>query len=370
MFSMATGDDGGGLAAAGRAYALGCTFGVPDLQALGLTFQGYIRAHQGGVAEGISLMDEGMTWAVGGKLAPVLASLIFCYTIRTCYELGDYRRAAEWMEAIEDCFARTGITTFPGDCQAHSVGVLVGRGAWSEGETGARQACADFEPLEWTHVGRALAEIGEIRLRMGDLAAAEEAFARAVAMGATPHPGLALLQLARGDPAASNASISLALAEQGWDRLARARLLPAQVEIALARLMSERRGRPPPSSPIWRARMPARDSRRRRSALEGRCSWLTATPALRPRRCGGGCSGGGRPTPPTTPPGRGCSWPKHSSSRATGTGHRPSSPWPGRRWNHWAPGSSSSGRFRWRRQWVPSSRPRPRHDDDACGRLA
>ncbi|MGH3984292.1 MAG: hypothetical protein ACRDST_16815 [Pseudonocardiaceae bacterium] len=88
--------------------------------------------------------------------------------------------------------------------------------------------------MELTHVGRALAEIGEIRLRVGDLCAAEEAFARAADMGVTPQPGLALLQLTRGQTAAAAASISVALAEESWDRLARARLLPAQVEIALA----------------------------------------------------------------------------------------------------------------------------------------
>jgi tetratricopeptide (TPR) repeat protein len=91
-----------------------------------------------------------------------------------------------------------------------------------------------MEPIELTHVGRALAEIGEIRRRMGDLCAAEEAFARAADVGVNPQPGLALLQLVRGDTAAAATSISVALAEEGWDRLARARLLPARVEIALA----------------------------------------------------------------------------------------------------------------------------------------
>jgi tetratricopeptide (TPR) repeat protein len=178
-------------------------------------------------------MDEGMTWAVAGDLAPLVSALIFCRTIGTCFELGDYRRATEWMEAVADCFARTGIGAFPGDCETHRVGILVGRGAWSEGELEARRACAQQERIELTHVGQALHEIGEIRLRLGDLPGAANAFERAATTGASPQPGFALLQLLRNDVATAAASIEAALADTP-DRLARARLLPAQVEIALA----------------------------------------------------------------------------------------------------------------------------------------
>jgi len=233
MFSIGGGDLEGGLEHSRRAYEVGRRFGVPDLQAAGLTFQGWVLVRQGQPARGLELMDEGMTWAVGGGLAPFVSALIFCRTIGTCFELGDYRRATEWMDAVADCFSRTGIGAFPGDCETHRVGILVGRGAWSEGELEARRACAQQERIELAHVGQALHEIGEIRLRLGDLDGAEEAFERAAASAASPQPGLALLRLVRGDVAAAASSIEDALADTS-DRLARARLLPAQVEIALA----------------------------------------------------------------------------------------------------------------------------------------
>jgi DNA-binding SARP family transcriptional activator/tetratricopeptide (TPR) repeat protein len=233
MFSIGTNDLGAGLDHARRAYDIGCRFDVPDLQAVGLTFQGWVLVRQGQPARGLALMDEGMTWAVGGRLAPLVSALIFCRTIGTCFELGDYRRATEWMEAVADCFARTGIGAFPGDCEAHRVGILVGRGAWSEGELEARRACAQVERIDAAHTGQALHEIGEIRLRLGDLSGAADAFERAAATGASTQPGLAFLQLLRGDAAAAAASIEGALADTS-DRLARARLLPAQLEIALA----------------------------------------------------------------------------------------------------------------------------------------
>ena len=234
MFAIAQGRHVEARESAERAFAIGQRFGVPDLQALGLVFGGYVRVREGEVARGMQMIDEAMTWAAGGQVSPLSAQLVFCRTVSTCYELGDYRRAGEWMDAIRECFARTGITSLPGDCEAHSIGILIGRGAWSEGESRAREACAGMEPIELSHVGLALSEIGEIRLRMGDLDGAAEAFAKASENAAPPQPGTALLLLARGDTSGAVASIGGALAEAGWDRLARARLLPAQVDIALA----------------------------------------------------------------------------------------------------------------------------------------
>jgi DNA-binding NarL/FixJ family response regulator len=88
--------------------------------------------------------------------------------------------------------------------------------------------------------------VGEVRRLRGDLAGAEEAFRQAHALGRDPQPGLAMLRLAHGQVTAALASIRATLAAERSDRLARARLCAAQVEIALeagdieaARLASE-----------------------------------------------------------------------------------------------------------------------------------
>ncbi len=73
-----------------------------------------------------------------------------------------------------------------------------------------------------------------MRVYRGQFDAAEEAFRRAEELGRSPQPGRALLCLAQGEIDAAVSFIAAALADQTWDRLARARLLPAQVEIALA----------------------------------------------------------------------------------------------------------------------------------------
>jgi len=69
---------------------------------------------------------------------------------------------------------------------------------------------------------------------MGDLEGAEEAFGQARALGTEPQPGKALLLVARGRTDAAAASIKGSLEEITWHKLARARLLPAQAEIAKA----------------------------------------------------------------------------------------------------------------------------------------
>ncbi len=222
------------LAAARSTYEMGARHGVAELQALGMVFQGAVLIRRGQVAEGLALHDEGMAMAVGGTLSQLATVQIFCQVIRTCYELSDYRRAHEWTEAIEDCFARTGLTSFPGDCETHRIGILVRSGAWALAEQMAHRASARTQCFDPVHAGLAFASIGDIRLRIGDLASAEEAFAKAEELGASPLPGRARLQLLRGCPAGAAASINAALAGRGWDRLDRTRLLPDQVTIALA----------------------------------------------------------------------------------------------------------------------------------------
>jgi class 3 adenylate cyclase len=83
-------------------------------------------------------------------------------------------------------------------------------------------------------------EIGEVRLHMGDLSGAQDSFDKAYEFGTEPQPGLALLMLATGKVDEAAQALSRALDDGGEgnrkvDLLTRARLLPAQVEVALAR---------------------------------------------------------------------------------------------------------------------------------------
>ena len=78
----------------------------------------------------------------------------------------------------------------------------------------------------------ALYQVGELRLRVGDMAGAKQAFADVRDIGMNPEPGLSLLRFAEGDVAGAHASIRRALDEsQGFERLRR---LGAAVDVGLS----------------------------------------------------------------------------------------------------------------------------------------
>jgi len=93
--------------------------------------------------------------------------------------------------------------------------------------------CHDVAHIHVGTVAEGHYQIGEIRRLRGDLERAEDAYRQGHHLGRDPEPGLALLRLAQGRTEAAAALIRSALAGV-TDRLARARLLAAQVEIAVA----------------------------------------------------------------------------------------------------------------------------------------
>ena len=107
------------------------------------------------------------------------------------------------------------------------------RGAWPEAESEASIVALDitYEPQA---AGRAFYESGELRRRMGDRAGAEEAFVRARELGHDPQPGLALLRASQGKADTALQALRLSIAAPPSSVSQRARLLTAQVEVALA----------------------------------------------------------------------------------------------------------------------------------------
>ena len=230
-----TGGDLDTAAAAGRrALDIGTSFGIPDLQAMGLHLEGRALVAKGRVEEGMALLDEATAAAVSGELSPQVTGRVYCSTVSACWGLGDYRRAGEWADAAERWCRRRSINGFPGVCRLHRAQIQKLRGMWREAEAEALLACKELPSWFPLDVGRAMSEIGEIRLRMGELEAAEEIFTRARDLGRDPEPGLSLLRLGQGKVDTAARSIKRALEDESLARLDRARLLPAQVEIALA----------------------------------------------------------------------------------------------------------------------------------------
>jgi tetratricopeptide (TPR) repeat protein len=108
------------------------------------------------------------------------------------------------------------------------------RGALAEAEREARRAAEELADFLVDVAGEAYYELGEIRLRAGDLSAAGAMFGEAQVRGRDPQPGLALLRLAEGRAEAARAMIERALSAPAITALDRARLLPTLVEVSVA----------------------------------------------------------------------------------------------------------------------------------------
>jgi class 3 adenylate cyclase len=219
-----------------RMVEIGAGAGEADLQALGLSRQGHALVARGDVEQGLALLDEATAAAVAGELGPYATFVVYCAAVAVCRDLTDYRRAAQWTQAARRWCERRAVSGFPGVCRVYHAEILRLRGDWEAAERDAREACGELRGAGWdTVAGAGFCELGEIRLRIGDLEGAEEAFSTAYELGRDPQPGLALVRLAQGRSDDAAAALAQALDTRPEDLLRRARLLPAQVEVALAR---------------------------------------------------------------------------------------------------------------------------------------
>ena len=189
---------------------------------------------QGRPEEGLGYLDEAMLSAVEGRLGPFTTGKVYCSLISACEELGDLRRAAEWTDATARWSEHHPFALFPGVCRVHRAWALQCRGQWTRAAEESVRACSELAGISHVHTAAGFVELGEVRRRVGDLEGAEEAFREAEALCGRPQAGLALLRLAQGRVDAANAIIERALEEETWNRLARAKLLPARVQIAVA----------------------------------------------------------------------------------------------------------------------------------------
>jgi DNA-binding CsgD family transcriptional regulator len=231
----AEGDLEGAAATAAAAAEIGQRFGDPDLIALALHTQGDIVVRSGRVREGFGLLDEAMVTVTTEPLSPIVTGIVYCGVILTCEHVFELRRAREWTAALTRwCESQPELLAFTGRCRVHRAQLMQLQGDWRDALEEAERAGRRLEEaMNQGAAAKACYLTGEVHRLRGEFDQAEEAYRQASLLGLEPQPGLALVRLAQGNPRAASAAIRRALGET-TDRLSRAALLPAAVEIKLA----------------------------------------------------------------------------------------------------------------------------------------
>ena len=221
----------GGRAA--EAAAIATRHGDRDLFALSHATQGLALSYAGEAERGRLMVEEATVGAVNGDLGPRATGWIYCMMITANAHLADWQRAGQWTEAAKNWCDRQAINGFPGVCRVHRAEIMRLRGDLTEAEEEARTATVELGSFNLMFAAQAFRELGEVRLKMGEIDSAEEAFRQANEMGVTPQPGLAQALLQRGKTQAAASSLRRALADTSLGALDRAKLLPTRVEAAL-----------------------------------------------------------------------------------------------------------------------------------------
>ncbi len=182
-----------------RAIALGERHGVADATVIGETARARLTLLRGDLATGLELLEEVGARLMAGDATPLATGMMLCEVICAAQGLSMHDLAREWTEVMERWRHDAASGGFHGRCRVHRAELLRLSGPLDEAEREALGACEDLRPWMRREYGWPLVELGNVRLRRGDLAGAETAFTEALARAWCPQPGLALVHLARGD---------------------------------------------------------------------------------------------------------------------------------------------------------------------------
>jgi len=217
-----------------RVSEIGARFDDPDLEAFGNLGHGQALLAMGDAVGGTAQLDDVMVSVTAGEVGPIVSGVVYCAVILECMGVFDLRRAAEWTEALSAwCDDQPDLVPYRGQCMVHRSQLAQVSGDWPDAINTIEQACERLTDPPHPALGLAYYQQAELHRLLGDLDEAERGYRRASGKGHEPMPGLALLQVARGDVDAAVASIQRALDEVG-DPVGRPALLSAAVDVLLA----------------------------------------------------------------------------------------------------------------------------------------
>lgn len=177
-----------------------------DVECMALAQCGRAAVRQGRVEEGMALLDEAMTVALGGESSdPMACGDACCTTLVVCDGLADLDRAAQWCEAVVEFTERRRFTPVQSWCRGIFGAVLVRAGDWERAEAVLAESLRHAaDPRRGGGRALPLAVLADLRLRQGR----DEEAARLLA-GLEDEPAalapLVRLHLQRGEVALAEA---------------------------------------------------------------------------------------------------------------------------------------------------------------------
>ena len=226
-----------------RAVELGRLHQDIAAEVIGRTAGARVSILQGDLAGGLERLDEVGALLMSGEVDPLTTGMMLCELVCAAQGLALYDMASEWTDAMERWGHDAAFGGLHGRCRVHRAEMLRVSGPCDAAEDEALSACDELRPWMRREFGWPLAELGNIRLRKGDLAGAEEAFTAAHEHVWCPHPGLALVRLEQGRLQEARALIDDAIVHPfrspskerpPFVELTLAPLFEAQAEIAAA----------------------------------------------------------------------------------------------------------------------------------------
>jgi tetratricopeptide (TPR) repeat protein len=226
------------------AIELGERFDVRPAVLIGRTCIARVTIFEGDLDLGLGLLDEVGAVLMSGAADPLTTGMMYCEIICAAQGLLMPDVAAQWTDVMERWRHGAAFGGINGRCRVHRAEVLRLSGTCDLAEAEAITACDELRPWMRREYGWPLTELGNVRLRAGDLDGAEAAYLEALDHAWSPQPGLALVHLARGDAEFAATMIADAIdhpidipskERPPYGPLRLAPLLDAQAEIAASR---------------------------------------------------------------------------------------------------------------------------------------